>query len=307
MTEPWIENPDPGRRSARAPPSPPSTLDGVWPSFDWKKAVAACVVGMCLFSLLGESSSLSRNVLDPLASYFEGEWAVASSLSRQNPEVTRRTFVVTTTFYPDISDIRFDIAMEMCRLAKVYEMHLIIVYDSLDHEEVKDQFEGAGTLEYVHVYRQNKGRWPGKGGALKQPIRHVADLIQKKNGKLGNRLNDTVICFTEPKKVDLMNRMSLVSKPKLDGDADVVVNRGTTRCSGRRTPSSNITANRLAICTLTCLRNRPRGSKETWWSISTGSSDRSHSRRASPATGWITLVRPDIATYLTTLKFTRVS
>ncbi|KAL7533925.1 hypothetical protein ACHAXR_009697 [Thalassiosira sp. AJA248-18] len=138
-------------------------------------------------------------------------------------ETASRTFVVTTTYYPDISDLRFQIAVDMCSLAKLYKIHLIIVDDSPEHETVREAFQQAGTAEYVKVHRQDKTQYSGKGGALKQAIQHAASFIQESIKQKGNVLHDSVICFTEPEKLDLMNHMHQIVKPILDGKSDVVV------------------------------------------------------------------------------------
>lgn len=205
-------------------PPPPSTLDRIKSSFDWKKVIATVIIGFCLLSILDQSSYFSQT-LNSLSSYFDGEQitmpAIGNLLRRQDPLIARRTFVFTTTHYPDISDIRFHLALELCRLAQLYKIHLIIVDDSPEHETVRDQFQQAG--EYVHAFQQDKTNYSGKGGAIRQAIHHAASLIQEINLERGNGLNDAVICFTEPEKVDLMNHMTLLAKPILDGATDVVI------------------------------------------------------------------------------------
>lgn len=143
--------------------------------------------------------------------------------SRADEEISRKTFVVTTTYYPDLADLRFNLALEMCKLAQLYKIHLVIVDDSPNHELVRKQFQQAGTAEYVRVYQQDKANYAGKGGALKQAIAEAANLIRDRNTEKGNGLLNAVICFTEPEKVDLFNHLHDVARPILEGKTDVVV------------------------------------------------------------------------------------
>mmetsp|Transcript_25356 Transcript_25356/g.54532 ORF Transcript_25356/g.54532 Transcript_25356/m.54532 type:complete len:178 (+) Transcript_25356:194-727(+) len=169
-----------------------ATLSLIRPA-DWKKVIAAVIIGFYLFSIFDQSSFLFH-ILNLLGRYFEGEQVIMSE------EISRRTFVVTTTYYPDISDIRFHLALELCRLAHLHKIHLIIVDDSPEHESVRDHFQQAGTPEYVHTFQQDKTNYSGKGGALRQAIQGAANLIEKSKTERGNALNDAVICFIEPEK-----------------------------------------------------------------------------------------------------------
>lgn len=182
----------------------------------------AFIIGFCLFSIADQASTLSK-----LTSYFVGEQITmafrAANIGGRNQGISSRTFVVTTTYYPDLDDIRFHLAIKLCKLAQLHKIHLIIVDGSPDHESVADQFQQAGTAEYVHVHLQDKTEFSGKGGGLRQAIQHATNLIQDSNKQRGNALNDAVICFTEPEKVDMMNHMIEIAKPILGGVTDVVV------------------------------------------------------------------------------------
>ena len=184
----------------------------------WKRVI---VFGLILFSTLTvlDQTSIHTKILSRLTVYFGVEQANMD----YHEDTASQTYVVTTTYYPDISDIRFNIALEMCKLAKYYRIHLIIVDDSPQHTTVREQFQAAGTSEYVRVYKQNRNKYSGKGGALRQSIQEAANLIQQSYTGRGNPLNDAVICFTEPEKVDLFNSMHWIAKPIIDGAADVVI------------------------------------------------------------------------------------
>ena len=138
-----------------------------------------------------------------------------------------RTCVVTVTYYPDISDIRFHLALDLCKLATRHKIHLIVVDGSPDHVTVRDKFlcESDG---YVHVFEQNREQYSGKGGSIRQAISKGTEWIVESNShKAGvdesSLLNESIICFTEPEKVDLMNHVEAVVRPILRGEADVVV------------------------------------------------------------------------------------
>ena len=185
--------------------------------------IVAVIIGFCLFSILDQSFFLS-GVMASLKHYFNGEETPEeTTLSEPDREIARRIFVVTTTYYPDVSDIRFNLALDLCRLVGLHKIRLVIVDDSPEHETVRDQFHMVGTPEYVHTFRQDKTNYSGKGGALRQAIQQATNLIQAANVRKGNGLNDAVICFTEPEKVDLMNHMHRIAKPIIDRATDVVV------------------------------------------------------------------------------------
>ena len=132
----------------------------------------------------------------------------------------QKIVVVTTTYYPDAEDVRFALALELCRLARRRRVRLVLVDGSPRHDAVREALERAGTAVYAHVVRQDADDFPGKGGALRQAIRHATALL-----RAGDAADDAVICFAEPEKVNLMNHVAAVAKPIFDGSADVVVPR----------------------------------------------------------------------------------
>ncbi|KAL9191591.1 hypothetical protein ACHAXT_001297 [Thalassiosira profunda] len=179
-------------------------------SATFERAFVVVVVSICALALALQSSATS-SVLQSLAGDAGGE-QITMSMSDLDERISRRTFVVTTTYYPDLADVRFGIALELCRLARQYKVHLIVVDDSPQHDAVREQFQEAGTAEYVR----------GKGGALRQAIERAAAMVRE-DGRLNPRR--AVICFTEPEKVDLINHIHRIAAPILDGSTDVVIPR----------------------------------------------------------------------------------
>jgi hypothetical protein len=93
-----------------------------------------------------------------------------------------------------------------------------LVDDSPSHiqEELWQEHDGVCQL-----FRQDKERYQGKGGALRQAI----DLARTWFEDQRMDLKECVICFTEPEKVDLINHIHDIAKPILlkKNAADVVV------------------------------------------------------------------------------------
>ena len=152
----------------------------------------------------------------------EQQQSISTIMSAEiREEISRKIVVVTTTYYPDNSDIRFNLAIDLCKLANTNNIHLIIVDDSPNHNQVATKFLQTGG--YIHVYQQDKEKFIGKGGALRQSIAMAVTLLRGNNNDRGDALNNAVICFTEPEKVDLLNHIHLIAKPILDGVTDVVI------------------------------------------------------------------------------------
>ena len=127
--------------------------------------------------------------------------------------------LVTVTYYPNISDIRFPLALELCQLAATNKIQTVIVDDSPDHSAVRDALEEAGK-GHVKVYQQDKAIYEGKGGALRQAIYNAREFLLESNS---NNFENTAICFAEPEKVDIANHMNLIVQHILDGSTDIVV------------------------------------------------------------------------------------
>ena len=135
-----------------------------------------------------------------------------------------RVVAVTVTYYPDIHDVRFQLALELCRLAARHKITLIIVDDSPD-ATVRENFQ-RGSDGYVHVFRQDRDQYAGKGGALRQAIKMAKSRLDEDNNfahEAGASSVNTAICFTEPEKVDLMNHIHAIVMPILAGTSDVTV------------------------------------------------------------------------------------
>lgn len=128
-----------------------------------------------------------------------------------------RTCLVTTTYYPDLNDIRLGCAIDLCRLAAQHKFHVFIVDDSPD-EMVRRQLQDASEV-YVHVLPQEKAQYSGKGGALRQAIRTAIEWFYENNVAV----DESVIVFTEPEKINIIEHVNEIVLPLLVGDADVVV------------------------------------------------------------------------------------
>lgn len=128
--------------------------------------------------------------------------------------------VVTVTYYADTSDVRYSLALELCKLAAAKQLMTVIVDDSPDHQTIRSSFERAGE-GYVTVAKQDSvcKMYQGKGGALRQAIQLAAVLVGNSEDKASN----SVICFAEPEKVDIMNHMQQIVEPILAENADIVV------------------------------------------------------------------------------------
>ena len=87
--------------------------------------------------------------------------------------------VVTVTYYPNIADIRFPLALELSELAAAREIQTVIVDDSPDHPAVRDALEQAGKGR-VKVYQQNKDMYKGKGCITTSNLLCKRDGIIKK-------------------------------------------------------------------------------------------------------------------------------
>jgi hypothetical protein len=145
-----------------------------------------------------------------------------AELSRE--DIYSRSCVVTVTYYPDIHDVRFQLALELCRLATRHKISLVIVDDSPD-TSVREQMQ-RGSGGHVRVFQQERDHYAGKGGALRQAIKMAKVRLGEDNHSLreaGECFVNTAICFTEPEKVDLMNHIHEIVMPILAGTSDVTV------------------------------------------------------------------------------------
>ncbi len=107
--------------------------------------------------------------------------------------------------------------MDLCHLAAQHKFHVFIVDDSPD-ETVGRQLRGA-SLNYVHVVQQDRARYSGKGGALRQAIWMAIDWFRENSIDV----DKSAIVFTEPEKINLIEHVIDIVLPLLVGSADVVV------------------------------------------------------------------------------------
>ena len=135
----------------------------------------------------------------------------------ENEEIHHQTSIITTTYYPDLNDIRFLCARDLCHLAAQHKFHVFIVDDS-PNEMVRRQLQGA-SLQYVHVTQQDRAQYSGKGGALRQAIRMAIEWF----GENIIDVDKAAIVFTEPEKINLIEHVNNIVLPLLVGSADVVV------------------------------------------------------------------------------------
>ena len=130
-------------------------------------------------------------------------WAVASAVryaraARSNTQSrslahgtllvarTQAYVVVSPTFYPNTTDVRFQLGLEACRRAKSLGVPLLLVDAS--PPEVRSALEEAGAI--VHV-QTAKGR---KGAALRECISLARAVLPA----------DGVVCFQELEKVEMV-------------------------------------------------------------------------------------------------------
>jgi hypothetical protein len=124
-----------------------------------------------------------------------------------------RLCVISVTFYTDASDVRFLLAQQLCRLATAKQIHLIIVDGSPPEIQALLWQEQS---EYVEMFRQDKEKFQGKGGSLRQAVKLAAAKLEAQGLK-------AAIAFTEPEKVDFINHVYDIAQPLLEEKADVVV------------------------------------------------------------------------------------
>ena len=92
----------PVNRSTIASSANPRTTQSYW----WKRGLfAGFLIGFCFFSIVDQQSTVSK-----YTRYAIGESTAmafqAANIGGRTDGISSKTFVVTTTFYPDLSDIR---------------------------------------------------------------------------------------------------------------------------------------------------------------------------------------------------------
>ena len=131
--------------------------------------------------------------------------------------------VVTVTYYED-NESRFELACDLIKLAQWKKIPLFVVDDSPLHmkeylHEALTDYDADEEDVCVYAFPQNRKLYQGKGGALRQAIHEATQWLKMHN----EDLSKCTICFTEPEKVDLLNHIHDITKPILDGSAQVVV------------------------------------------------------------------------------------
>jgi hypothetical protein len=152
-------------------------------------------------------------------------------------DLHQKVCVVTVTCYPNLSDIRFQLALDLCQLASQLKITLWIVDNSPNHAIVRDKFIAAGKVEgglasnddgFIHVERQDTTHYAGKGGALRQGIKSASSWLDTQTINTATLFSPpttttTAILYMEPEKVDLLNHIHHIVEPILSGNYDVVV------------------------------------------------------------------------------------
>lgn len=125
--------------------------------------------------------------------------------------------VVAPTFYADRMDLRYQLALELCREAAKLEIHLLLVDGSPD-PQVQEELAQAGQ-GFVTVEKQ---KLPGKKGVA---LREGIAAAQAKAAS-----DDTIIAFQEPEKIDMLRHWRNVVTHMQSTSSDI--------CVPRRSPDS---------------------------------------------------------------------
>lgn len=123
-----------------------------------------------------------------------------------------RIIVVIPTFYADKQDIRYQLALDLCREVCKANLEAIIVDASPNHESVKEDFLECGGSGITVVPQTFKGK---KGAALREGISLAAKQLQDDD--------NGVIAFQEPEKVDMIQHWSKAADRIKEGG--ICVNR----------------------------------------------------------------------------------
>ena len=149
-----------------------------------------------------------------------------------NKDLQQTVCVVTVTYYPNLSDIRFQLALDLCKVASQLKITLWIIDNSPNHATVRDKLieagSGHGCCRYIHVERQDTTHYSGKGGALRQAIKCASSWLDTQTINTATLFSpptttNTAIMYMEPEKVDLLNHIHSIVEPILSGYYDVVV------------------------------------------------------------------------------------
>lgn len=123
-----------------------------------------------------------------------------------------------------MNDSRFLLALETVEEAAHLEIPMIMI-DSSPTEDIRDKLRVMGTVDgksFVDVLVQiTKGK---KGSALREAV----DAANRKvSAEWNNDNTETVVCFQEPEKPNMLKHWKTVVKHMVDTKADICVPRRT--------------------------------------------------------------------------------
>eukprot|EP00527_Entomoneis_sp_CCMP2396_P006345 CAMPEP_0198153040 /NCGR_PEP_ID=MMETSP1443-20131203/62354_1 /TAXON_ID=186043 /ORGANISM="Entomoneis sp., Strain CCMP2396" /LENGTH=254 /DNA_ID=CAMNT_0043819229 /DNA_START=231 /DNA_END=992 /DNA_ORIENTATION=+ len=131
--------------------------------------------------------------------------------------------VIAPTFYANSNNIRFAIGLETCREAARLGIDLILV-DASPSEEIRDKLRAAGIAKdgsnksYVEVLKQTyEGK---KGAALREAVVAASQKVAAVAAE-----SDTIVCFQEPEKPDMMRHWKKIVAHMVQTGADIGVPR----------------------------------------------------------------------------------
>lgn len=120
----------------------------------------------------------------------------------------RNTVVVTTTFYKNVDELRFKLALALVQLAIELGYTVIIVDDS-PIPEIAQAFVDLGAIVEKQVN-------PGMGASRRQVFQRAKDFCI-------NSGEPYAIVWTEPEKVDFINYIADVVEPIYTDNIDIVI------------------------------------------------------------------------------------
>lgn len=124
--------------------------------------------------------------------------------------------VVAPTFYPNMEDPRYSIALDLCKEAARLELSLLLV-DASPDENIRQSLAQAGQPFVQVVQQQSPGK---KGVALREGIVKAVHTLKE------SHQNDdvaTFIAFQEPEKVDMLRHWKAVVDHMVATNSDVCV------------------------------------------------------------------------------------
>ena len=123
--------------------------------------------------------------------------AYAFLMLSSTPPPSPRVVLISTTFYPSLSDPRAALALRTAQQARIHSIPLLIVDGSPDEVQTALRNEGAIVLPEDPASMGGKG----KGFAYRYGLRQV---LQRAPALFGAQAEDFVVCISEPEKVDFV-------------------------------------------------------------------------------------------------------